>query len=107
MRMLSFKQYLGMVVEDVQQDIAALTSQIAQIDSQINTRVQPLLQKKTILQKTLALKQKEAETQSKQGGNQQQNGQTPGQQPMQAANRTTTPGGTQQATPGTTPSLPQ
>lgn len=104
---LSFKHYLGMVEEDVNQDIATIMSKISLLDTQINSRTQPLLAQKATLQKALAIKQKEAQAQSAQNPQQgQQNGQTPGQ-PMQASNQTTTPGGTRTQTPGNAPSLPQ
>lgn len=101
---LSFKSYLSMVVEDVQQDIAKITSDIAMIDTQINQRTQPLLTRKAALQKMLALKQKQAQADATKDGAPQP-GQT--QNPMQASNQTKTPGAAQTQTPGNAPQLPQ
>lgn len=103
MASLTFKQFLNTVpvTEDIQQEIAKLTTDIALLDTQITQRTAPLQQRKAALQKQLAIKQKQAQT----PGGQPEQGMQAGQQP--AGNRTTTPGGTGTATPGTSPSLPR
>lgn len=100
---LTFKQFLNTVpmTEDIQQEIAKLTADIATIDTQIAQRTTPLQQRKLALQKQLAMMQKRAQATS----GQQEQGMQAGQPP--ASNRTTTPGGTGTATPGTSPSLPR
>ena len=104
---LTFKQFLStIVVEDVQADIAKLTTDISMIDAQINQRTTPLLQRKMQLQKMLALKQKQAQVDvvkdpAAPNGQQPQAGATP------PSNQTTTPGGSRSATPGNAPSINQ
>lgn len=100
MSTLSFKQYLSIMNEDTQQDVNKLMSDISLIDTQINQRTQPLLQRKAQLQKMLAIKQKMAQGEAKKNGGtemQAQNG--------QQSNQTTTPGSTGSATPGGAPAL--
>lgn len=104
MSMLSFKQYLSIMEEDVNADIAKISSDIALCDTQINQRIAPLQQRKMQLQKMLAVKQKQAQADANKPGAQQPNQQ---QQPMQASNQTRTPGASDSATPGGAPQLPQ
>lgn len=90
------------MTEDTTQDVNKLMSDISLIDTQINQRTQPLLARKTQLQKMLAIKQKMQQAEQKKNGDMQaQNGQ-PQAQP---SNQTTTPGGTSSATPGGAPAL--
>jgi hypothetical protein len=105
MNLLTFKDFLSIVAEDAQQDIAKLMSDISMIDTQINQRTTPLLARKNALQKMLALKQRHAQAEAKQAG---ANGTSPmqaGQTGQPPAGQTTTPGGTGSATPGGAPSM--
>jgi len=55
MSTLTFKRYLSIVTEDVTQDIAKLSADISTIDAQIGQRTKPLIDRKTQLQKLLAV----------------------------------------------------
>lgn len=101
---LSFKDFLAIIAEDTQQDIAKIQSDISMIDAQIAQRTTPLNARKIALQKMLALKQRQAQAEEKQKGtstmqsDQQQGQAAPG-------NQTTTPGGSGSATPGGAPNM--
>lgn len=96
---LSFKDFLAIIAEDTQQDIAKIQSDISMIDAQIVQRTTPLNARKMALQKMLALKQKQAKQQpSSTMQAQDQQGQT-------AGNQTTTPGSSGAATPGGSPTI--
>lgn len=89
--MKTFSQYLAteIVTEDVNQEIARITAEIALVDNQINQRTQPLLQRKAQLQKLLATKQSQQQTND---GAAQRN-----------KPQTITPGSTGAQTPGSPP----
>lgn len=99
MATLSFKQFLSIIDEDVQQDVNKLMADISMLDTQIAQRTQPLVTRKLQLQKMLAIKQKQAQAQQKRDGNEEQT------KEMSARTQTTTPGGSGTATPGGAPSL--
>lgn len=101
MASLSFKQFLSIMDEDIQQDVNKLMADISMIDTQISQRTQPLAARKAQLQKLLAIKQKQAMAQQSRDSKTSQN---PSGE-MQAGNQTTTPGGTSSATPGGAPAL--
>jgi ribosome-binding ATPase YchF (GTP1/OBG family) len=101
---LSFKDFLAIIAEDTQQDIAKIQSDISMIDAQIVQRTTPLNARKMALQKMLALKQKQAQAeQAKQGP--QSTMQAQDQQGQTAGNQTTTPGSSGAATPGGSPTI--
>lgn len=85
---LTFKDYLRIVSEDTDSDVAQMQGDIAMLDTEIAKRSQPLVQQKGRLTKmlTIKLKQKEVEDQKK--------GKT------EAGSQTTTPGSAGAQTPG-------
>ena len=97
MESLTFKEFLGIINEDTQQDIAKLMSDISMIDTQIAQRTTPLNARKVALQKMLALKQRQAQAEEKQNGGKMTTDQE-GQAPQ--GNQTTTPGSSGAANPG-------
>lgn len=93
---LTFKQFLGTINEDFEQEIQKLTSDIAMVDTQITQRTQPLMARKQQLQKMLAIKQKQAQAQAP-----KDDMAAASAQPQQAqGSQTTTPGGSGAQTPG-------
>lgn len=92
---LKFSQFLGMVNEDVSQELERLQADIAAIDAQIAQRTQPLVNRKAQLQKMLAVKQKQADATAQRQPQGQQ-----GQQPQ--SNAASSPGSSGAGTPGST-----
>jgi uncharacterized protein YecT (DUF1311 family) len=95
---LSFKQYLGVLSEDTAQDIQKITNDISMLDAQLNQRTQPLIARKTQLQKMLAIKQQQKAVEDKRTNSQQPTSST-----SPSSNQTTTPGSSGAATPGSAP----
>lgn len=85
---LTFKDYLRIVSEDTDADVAQLQGDIATLDTEMAKRSQPLLQNKGRLTKMLTIKLKQKELEDQKKGT------------AQSGNQTTTPGSTGQATPG-------
>ena len=94
MTRLTFKDFLRILDEDLDGDIAKLMADISMIDSTLATRNNPLMQQRMRLQKMLALKQKQKEAETKNAPTTE-----PGQQ-QQQGNQTSTPGSTGASTPG-------
>jgi hypothetical protein len=92
-QLLTFKDFLRILDEDLDSDIAKLMADISMIDSTIATRNNPLIQQRMRLQKMLAIKQKQKQAEEKKAP------QEPTTQGPQAG-QTTTPGSTGAATPG-------
>lgn len=102
---LTFKDYLTIVNEDTSADVVKLQADIGAIDAQINQRTQPLVQRKTQLQKLLMIKQQQQQAEAAKAGQDPNAAQNPNStQPPATANKTTTPGGTGTGTPGNQPS---
>lgn len=99
--MISFSEFLTLQLdEDVAQDIDKLNSEISTIDTQMNQRVAPLLQRKTQLQKMLAQKRQQQQAEAKKNGNQQPDKMQAQQQQQAGQTQTTTPGSSGSGTPG-------
>ncbi len=60
--MFSFKDYLQIVTEDAQADVAQLQMKISELQSRMNQAVMPLQRQLQQLQQMLAQKQKQAQT---------------------------------------------
>lgn len=92
---LSFGQFLDYIEEDLGGDITKLQADISMLDTEISKRTQPLMLQKQRLQKMLAIKQKQQQTELKRQGATPEAGEN-----AQQGNQTTTPGSTGAATPG-------
>lgn len=94
MTSLTFKDFLRILDEDLDGDIAKLQADLSMIDTTIANRTNPLLQQKLRIQKMLALKQKQKQAEVK-----KEPAQPEAQQ--QQGSEATTPGSATPGTPGT------
>lgn len=99
MQNLTFKQYVSIVNEDIDQEVQKLQSDISMIDASIQARTAPLIQRKNQLQKLLAIKTKQQQEEQKKTANSNgNNAQTP--QAGTPGSMTATPGSSGAQTPG-------
>lgn len=93
MKDLNFKTFLRILDEDLGGDITKLQADISMLDTEISKRTQPLMLQKQRLQKLLAVKQKQQQSELKKQGPEKD-------QQQQQSSQATTPGSAGAATPG-------
>ena len=64
-RFLTFKDFLRIMSEDASTDADEMRGDIAMIDATVAARSKPLIQKKLLLMKQLAIKEKQAQSEAK------------------------------------------